>query len=541
MSVRPIYVTGHRNPDTDSIAAAIGYAELLSRTDEDNQYVAVRLGEVNAQTRWVLGQAGLEEPRYLPHVFLRVRDVMRERFSRAGADDPVRQVGLTMAQEGLDFVPVVGDDGALAGVVTERELARRYIRESREASSLVDMPTEVGAIVDTLDGDLIVGDAGARVEGRVWVFAMDGSWKDSGIRAGDVVVVGNREDAHRRVIETGVALVVFSNAVAPSDAIVAMARERGTALVVSSLDSYVCGRMITLAAPCRGLMDAEPFTVRPDDLLSEVSETVKDVQYRAAIAIDRRMPVGILARSDLVRPTPRRVVPVGHAEQAQSVPGVDQAEIVSILDHHHIGSIETRVPVPATFDPVGSTATLVLERFQQNHLQPSKPAATALLGAILSDTVILNSPTTTRRDRSAVEHLERLLGVEAQQFGREMFEAGSDVEDASVEAILTRDAKEYEVSGGIVSIAQVETVGPKLDERLDELLEGLRKRQQRDGAVMSALMVTDVLDHGTTLLVAGEHAAVERAFGKEAEDGVVELPGVMSRKKEVAPRLLSAL
>jgi manganese-dependent inorganic pyrophosphatase len=542
MSVRPIYVTGHRNPDTDSISSAIGYAELLARTDDDNEYVAVRLGEVNAQTRWVLGQAGLEEPRYLPHVFLRVRDVMRERFSRAGAEDPVRQVGLTMAQEGLDFVPVVDDDGALAGVVTERELARRYIRESREASSLVDMPTQVGAIVDTLDGDLIVGDADATVEGRVWVFAMDGSWKDSGIRAGDVVVVGNREDAHRRVIETGVALVVFSNGVAPSDEIVAMARERGTALVVSSLDSYVCGRMITLAAPCRGLMDDDPLTVRPDDLLSDVAEIVKDVHYRAAIATDRgRTPIGIVARADLVNPAPRRVLLVDHAEQAQSVPGIEHAEIVEILDHHHIGSIETRVPVPATFDPVGSTATLVLERFQQQHLQPSRPAATALLGAILSDTVILNSPTTTRRDRSAVEHLERVLGVEAEQFGREMFEAGSDVEDASVEAILNRDAKEYEVSGGIVSIAQVETVGPKLDERLGELLDGLRKRQQRDGAVMSALMVTDVLEHGTTLLVAGEHAAVERAFGKEAEDGVVELPGVMSRKKEVAPRLLSAL
>jgi manganese-dependent inorganic pyrophosphatase len=471
-----------------------------------------------------------------------VRDVMRERFSRAGADDPVRQVGLTMAQDGLDFVPVVDDAGALAGIVTERALARRYIRESREASSLVDMPTQIGAIVDALDGDLLAGDAQARVEGRVWVFAMDGTWAESGIGEGDVVVVGNREDAQRRVIEAGVALVVFSNGVGPSEQITALARDRGTALVVSALDSYVCGRMITLAAPCRGLMDDDPLTVRPDDLLSDVAEIVKDVHYRAAIATDRGgSPVGIVARADLVSPVPRRVVLVDHAEQAQSVPGVEQAEIVEILDHHHIGSIETRVPVPATFDPVGSTATLVLERFQQHHLQPSRPAATALLGAILSDTVILNSPTTTRRDRAAVAHLERLLALDAEKFGRDMFEAGSDVEDATVDAILTRDAKEYEVSGGIVRIAQVETVGRKLDRRLDELLEGLRKRRERDGAVLSALMVTDVLDHGTTLLVAGEHGAVERAFGEDAEDGVVELPGVMSRKKEVAPRLLGAL
>jgi manganese-dependent inorganic pyrophosphatase len=235
------------------------------------------------------------------------------------------------------------------------------------------------------------------------------------------------------------------------------------------------------------------------------------------------------------------VVLVDHAEQAQSVQGIEQAEIVEILDHHHIGSIETRVPTPATFDPVGSTATLVLERFQQNHLQPSRPAATALLGAILSDTVILNSPTTTRRDRAAVEHLARLVGVEPEKFGREMYEAGSDVEDTPTEALLTRDAKDYEISGGIISIAQIETVGRKLDDRIPELLAALRKRREREGTVMSALMVTDVLDHGTTLLVAGDHGAAERAFGADASDGIVELPGVMSRKKEVAPPLLAAL
>jgi manganese-dependent inorganic pyrophosphatase len=300
--------------------------------------------------------------------------------------------------------------------------------------------------------------------------------------------------------------------------------------------------MITLAAPCRGLMDADPYTVRPDDLLSEVSDMVKDVQYRAAIAIDRgRTPVGILARSDLVRPAPRRVVLVDHAEQAQSVPGVDQAAIVEILDHHHIGSIETRVPVPATFDPVGSTATLVTERFQGHHLQPSRPAATALLAAVLSDTVILNSPTTTARDRAVVEHLERLTGRDAQELGRAMFEAGSDVADASTEEILARDAKEYELAAGNVLIAQIETVGRTLDDRFEDLLAGLRRRRERDGYALAALMVTDILAHDTTLLVAGDHGPVERAFGAEAGDGRVELPGVMSRKKEVVRRLLSAL
>jgi manganese-dependent inorganic pyrophosphatase len=234
------------------------------------------------------------------------------------------------------------------------------------------------------------------------------------------------------------------------------------------------------------------------------------------------------------------VVLVDHAEQAQSVPGIEDAEIVEILDHHHIGSVETRVPVRATFDPVGSTATLVVERFRQNGMEPSHATATLLLGAVLSDTVILNSPTTTERDRAVVEYLQRVLQVDAERFGREMFEQGSDVSEASAEDIATRDAKEYHVDGGTISIAQVETVGETLLERRDQLLDATRQYCESRGHLLCALMVTDILSKSTHLLVAGDEAHVERAFGTAPEDGVVELPGVMSRKKQVAPKLMAA-
>jgi manganese-dependent inorganic pyrophosphatase len=299
--------------------------------------------------------------------------------------------------------------------------------------------------------------------------------------------------------------------------------------------------MTTLAAPCSALMDAEPLTVRGNDLLEDVTELIKDVHYRAAVAVDNKgTPVGLLTRSDLLNPRPRQVLLVDHAEQAQSVPGIDQAEIVEILDHHHIGSIETRIPVRATFDPVGSTATLVIERFRQAGMEPSQPIAVVLLGAILSDTVILNSPTTTERDRAAVEHLERVLAIDAKAFGREMFESGSDVSDAKAEDLLSRDRKEYEVGPGTLTIAQVETAGKVLADRTGELLEALRRQQQRDDSVLSALMLTDILEKETTLLVAGDLAPVERVLGQDVADGVAELPGVMSRKKQVAPLLLRA-
>jgi manganese-dependent inorganic pyrophosphatase len=536
-----VYVTGHRNPDTDSIAAAIGYAELKRRVDPRNDYVAKRLGELNDQTRWVLERAGADEPEFLPHVYLRVRDVMRHEFPVADCDAPVREVGLRMANAQLELLPIVAADGALAGVMTDRALARRYVRESQEASQL-DAPTRISAIAGVLGGELIAGEDG-NVAGRVYVLAMDAGSLPEEIAQGDIAVVGNRADAQRRAIEIGVDLLVTSNGCAPADAVLAYARERGTAVVSSPLDSYVTSRMITLSAPCRALSESDPLTVRRDDLVSDVSEEVKDVHYRAAVAVDGdRRPVGLITRDDLVRPQPRRVLLVDHAEAAQSVPGVEEAEIVEILDHHHIGSIETKLPVMATFDPVGSTATLVIERFRQSGMEPSGPAATMLLGGILSDTVILNSPTTTGRDRAAVDYLERVLALDATAFGREMFETTSDVSGLSAEAIVDRDLKEYDLGGGrTMAIAQIETVGNTLGERKHELLDALARQREDGGHALTALMVTDILERATDLLVAGDTHAVARAFSAESANGSVELPNVMSRKKQVAPRLLAAL
>jgi manganese-dependent inorganic pyrophosphatase len=540
--VTRIYVTGHRNPDTDSIASAVGYAELKRRLDPRNDYVPVRLGELNAQTRWVLERSGAPEPMLLPHVLLRVRDVMRGRFPLANHGEPVRQVGLIMARDEVDLVPVVDDGARLAGVMTERALARRYVRESREASRL-DAPTAIGVIAGVLEGELLVGEPDEEVTGRVWVLAMASGSLPLGFAAGDVVVVGDRPAAQRVAIDVGVGLLVITNDTAAEEEVLELARARGTAVVASPLDSYVTARMITLSAPCRSLMDREPLVVGPEDLVTDISETVKDVDYRAAVVVDAdRRPVGLVTRSDLVNPEPRRVLLVDHAEQAQSVVGVEHAEIVEILDHHHIGSIETRVPVRATFDPVGSTATLVIERFRQSGMEPSRPAATLLLGAILSDTVILNSPTTTERDRAVIEYLEQVLALDATEFGREMFERTSDLTRVPAEEIVARDAKDYDARGGeTLRIAQVETVGETLEERSDELLRALDAVRERDGHALVALMVTDIMSKSTRLYASGDKNALERAFGDRSGDGVVDLPGVMSRKKQVAPKLLAAL
>ena len=538
-----VYVTGHRNPDTDTIASAIGYAEYKNLVDPDNRYVAARLGEVNTQTAWALEKSGAEQPELLEHIMLRVKDVMAGDVAVANKNDPLRTVGLTMARRNVSQVPIVEDDGSLTGIITERNLARMYVRESRGASTFAESPVSVGAMVTVLEGELLVGEKDRESTGQLWVISMSVDSMGKSMVRGDIVVIGDRQKGQRRAIDLGAGVLVVSNGVRPDDEVLELARERGTAVVLSPLDSYVTSRLIQLSVPCWEVMSENPLTVSPDDLVTEITEQVMEVHYRAAIAVDdRQVPIGVVTRTDLLNPRPRRVLLVDHAEIGQSVKGVEQAEVVEILDHHHVGDIETTTPISATFDPVGSTATLIVERYRASGLYPEESTAKMLLAALLSDTVILNSPTTTDRDREVAEYLEELLELDADEFGTAMFEASSDVSSLSAGEIVVRDAKEYGTSSGDkVSVSQVETVGTGLLERKGELLEALQDLKGENGYLFSALMVTDIMEGGTQLLCVGDCSPVHQAFDSRVSNGVIDLPGVMSRKKQVAPVLLSVL
>ncbi len=536
-----IYVTGHRNPDLDSIASAIGYAELKQRLQPSETYIAVRLGDVNAQTRWALERSGAEEPELLEHILLRAGDVMGPVGPTANHNDSLRDVGLAMAKADSDMIPIVDDGGVVVGMMTARDLARRYIRESGAPSSFQDRPVSVDLIGDVLGGEILLRPT-RRLDGRLWAVTVAASSMGARMSGNDIVVIGDRHDAQMRAVQNAVGLMVMTYETRPDDDVMALAEENGVGVVLSPLDSYVTGRMVSQAVPVREVMSRNPLTAEADDLVSDIADRVKDVHYSAAIVVDDDgRPLGLVTRSDLVNPEPRHVLRVDHAEQAQSVEGIEQAHIVEILDHHHIGSIETKFPVAATFDPIGSTASLVVERFRSHGREPKGPTAMMLLAAVLSDTVILSSPTTTERDHQVVRYLEELLAIDARVFGREMFEASSRVGDVPAADIIRRDAKEYEPRPGrTICIAQIETVGSVLHNRRDELLATLEDARERADHMLYALMVTDIVEKGTELLVAGDPTPVERAFGVEADDGVLHLPGVMSRKKQVAPKLLAA-
>jgi manganese-dependent inorganic pyrophosphatase len=535
-----VYVTGHRNPDTDTIASAIGYAELKSKLNPQDVYAPARLGEVNAQTRWALKKSGAKEPKLLKHIKLRVKDLMKDVVT-THRNDPLRNVGLMMAKRNIGQVPIVDDRGVLVGIVTEKDLARMYIRESREASSFAGTPVSTRSMVEVLEGELLAGED-KEASGKLWVIAMSTHSMGQQIKSGDIVILGDRPEGQRRAIELGAGVLVVSNGARPEDGVLRLAEEKGTTVVLSPLDSYVTSRMVQLSVPCWEVMSEDPLTVDLEALVTDITPQVMEVHYRAAVAVDdNKAPIGIVTRTDLINPVPRRVLLVDHAERGQSVPGVEEAQVVEILDHHHVGNIETRLPIPATFDPVGSTATLIVERYEANGIKPEETTAKMLLAAVLSDTVIFNSPTTTERDREVVRYLEGLLDLDAREFGMEMFEASSDVSGLSAGEIVGRDLKEYALGdGSAMSISQIETVGAGLLERKDELLGALEEVRRGNSYLFAALMVTDIISQGTELLCVGDCAPIEQAFDQQARDHVIDLPGVMSRKKQVAPKLLAA-
>lgn len=433
--MRPILVFGHRNPDSDSICAAVAYAHLKNRIEPDHVYVPVRLGDMPAETRWLFDRFGVAVPECVEHVRLRVRDAMTEEVVTAGPDEQLIEVGRLMREHDIRAVPVC-DDGRVLGIVSTETLAARYL-----------------AILD----DLAAG-------------TLDGS-------------------------------------------------------------------SVPLA---RDVMDADITPIDPDTLLSDAVEDIVGSPHRSAVVMDHDGKLaGILTRTSLARARKREVVLVDHNETTQSADGIEDAAVVEVVDHHRVGDIETAGPVSFVAMPVGSTCTIVASRYFERGIDPPVPMAALMLGALLSDTVLLKSPTTTELDREIAARLADIAGLEMLAFGMELVRARTAGQPFSAEKVVAADLKEFRVADAVVGIAQYETpdAGSVLDHR-DELLAALHALRERRGYDLALLMVTDIVAEGTELLASGRVQLAERALGESLATGSVWLPGVLSRKKQVAARLL---
>lgn len=535
-SRRPIYVTGHRRPDTDTLMSAIAYAELMRRRDGADA-LAIRQGDVPPEAAFVLRRFDVPEPPLVTDLRLRVADVMHRHPICTREDATILEVARKLRENDIRSIPVIGDDRQLVGIVAVEDLAK-VVLEGIDSESLGEEAVSVWVVVHALDGTLLAGDPTQLLRERVFIAGSSLARITSRVIPGCVIIVGDREDVQRAVLEAGAGALVVTGGVPVSEEVLRLARGKGAAVISVRRGSFETARLIDLTVPVRLIFTRDVHTVAPDTLVSEARhELAGRVRSLCVVDAEGRL-LGLLTRSLLLEPEPNHVVLVDHSERAQSVEGIDEVRIEAVIDHHRIGDLQTAEPIHFLCEPVGCTSTLVAEMYRSAGLEPSPSIAGIMLSAILSDTLLYRSPTCTPRDRAAGDWLAGLAGVDAVEHGRAMLAAGEAAGAQTARDLLLKDFKELSLPTGRYGIGQTITANPELLRgRKAEVLEEMRRVLQEQGLVSVLLMVTDAVEQSSELWVVGDQARVAQAFGSSIRDHALPLPGVVSRKRQVVPKL----
>lgn len=530
----PIYVCGHRNPDTDSVVSAMAYAALHNALGE-NEYVAACLGQPNDETRFLLERFGFEAPMLLTTVRTQVRDIDYDEPPALGVNVPISHAWeLLQADNNLSALPVTQEGGRLYGMITAGSIAESDMK-SINCPRVEQVP--IFNLLAALEGHILNNeeDAFDTISGEV-VIALPGSGMHA-VRKGSIVLCGQQEDVVEAAITAGAACVIVCQGSLPERF---MGISSPTCLIATPCDAYRAARMIYQSIPVSRIAQTEDLVYfRLNDFIDDVRDTVLQSRYRSYPILDHRdRVVGTLSRYHLLRPRRKRVVLVDHNEKRQAVSGLEQAEIIAIVDHHRLADVQTGTPIFVRNEPVGSTTTIVATMFQERGLLPSEKLAGLMAAAILSDTVLFKSPTCTPRDKRMAERLARIAGIDLETLGREMFSAGSSI-DKPAEELLATDFKEFHIAGHNLGVCQITCLDIEhMLDRLPELLDAMRTLKSSRGYDMLLMMLTDVLRCGTELVFLGGEEAISQAFDTDdLQENHVFLPGVVSRKKQIIPAL----
>jgi len=533
-----VYVFGHKNPDSDSICAALAYAEYKNASGNINA-VPMRLGELNRETKFILDYFGVEPPRLLETARLSVKDLNFDRVAPVSPDISIGMALEIMKKNNLNSLPVVNEKEQLVGMVSISDIIGSYI-DVWDNSILWRSGTSLENIIDTLSADVILMPKKARpFTGKILVLAMEPVTAKKYIEANDVVICGDRVDVQDVALDSNISLMIVTGDTEVDTRIVEKAKEKEVIIISTPHDTFTASRLITQSIPIKNVMTSEDivkFTL--DDLVDNAREQMAQTRFRNyPVVDDSDRVVGLISRYHLISSMKKKVILVDHNERSQSVDGIEECEILEIIDHHRIADVFTGNPIYFRNEPVGSTSTIVASIMFENGRRPSKKIAGILAAAIISDTLLLRSPTATITDRIMLERLAKIANLDIEKFAKEMFKAGTSLKDRTPKELLEQDFKAFQIEDEKMGIAQVFTTDPEsIEDMKEDLIALMEERAKQEGYSILMLMLTDILKEASEIIVVGHHKELAaQAFGKKLINNSFYAPGVLSRKKQVVP------
>ena len=546
-------VLGHRNPDTDSICSAICYAGFKHQLTGEN-YEPCRAGNVNPETQYVLDYFKLKAPRLVENVKTQVKDIEIRKTKGVSRGISLKNAWGLMQENNVVTLPCVTEEGLLEGVITIGDITKSYMN-LYDSSIISKACTKYANILDTLEGSMVVGDSEAYFDrGKVLIAAANPDLMENYIEKHDLVILGNRYESQLCAIEMEAGCIIVCEGAGVSLTIRKLAQERGCAVITTPYDTYTTARLINQSMPISYFMTKENIIeFSEEDYLDDIREIMASKRHRDFPILDSDGKyIGMISRRNLLGAKGKSIILVDHNEKSQAVEGMESADIREIIDHHRLGTVETMSPVFFRNQPLGCTATIIYQMYQENHMEIDKTTAGLLCSAIISDTLLFRSPTCTPVDKAAGLALAQIAGLDIEKYAIDMFAAGSNLKGKSDGDIFYQDFKRFTVGNSVFGIGQITSLNAvelkDLRTRMSAYTEKEREQHEID---MMFFMLTNILTESTDLICTGQGAEqlIANAFHVKDEDmenvsgqtGIVKLPGVVSRKKQLAPQIMMAL
>lgn len=542
---KKVWVVGHKNPDTDSICAAIAYANLKNQAD-GNRYEAKRAGELNEETKYVLDTFGVKSPGLITDVGAQVKDIEIRKTPGVSGKISLKRAWEMMKEQNVVTLPVTDKENNLEGLIITGDIATSYM-DVYDNSILSRAKTQYQNIVDTLDGTMLCGNEHAYfMKGKVVVGSANPETMEQFLEDDDLVIMGNRYDAQICALESNASCIVIAGSPQVPKTIVKMAEEKHCVLITTDYDTYTAARLINQSMPIKFFMRREQLvTFETEEYIDEVREIMSKEKHRDFPVLDEDGKyIGMISRRNLLNMKKKQLILVDHNEKTQAVDGIGGADILEIIDHHRIGSLETMSPVFFRNQPLGCTATIIYQMYQEQKVAIDKKVAGLLCSAILSDTLMYRSPTCTPLDKAVAEELAQIADIDIEEHAKAMFQAGSDFGSKTPEEIFYQDFKTFSQDGVEFGVGQLSAMTQEeLEQVRDKLLPYLRDVLVERKIEMVFVMLTNIIEETTYLICAGEKAddLVEKAYHVHKEGDYHVLKGVVSRKKQLIPMFMSAM